>query len=76
MPLVAIRLKPGVNTQATPALLEWGISSYQLIRFRDEVLQEIGGWAKSVQTAFTAVCRGLHSWTQLDGYSISASGRI
>jgi hypothetical protein len=67
MPLVPLNIRPGVNTQATPTLLEAGWSQSQLIRFRDGMIQKIGGWAKAVQTAVAGVCRGLHSWTQLNG---------
>ncbi|HXZ02291.1 MAG TPA: hypothetical protein VEI03_20015 [Stellaceae bacterium] len=67
MPLVPLKIRPGVNTQFTPSLLETGWASCQLIRFRDGLLQKIGGWAKAIQTAFQGVCRGLHSWTQIDG---------
>ncbi|MGO8916219.1 MAG: hypothetical protein ACLQJR_09955 [Stellaceae bacterium] len=67
MPLVPLKIRPGVNTQFTGTLLEAGWLASQLIRFRDGLLQKIGGWAKAIQTAFTGVCRGLHSWTQIDG---------
>jgi len=40
MPLVPIRITPGVNTQATPTLLETGRASCQLIRFRDGLRQK------------------------------------
>src|SRR5690348_10282402 len=67
MPLTPLKIRPGVNTQATPTLLEAGWSQSQLIRFRDGMIQKLGGWAKAVQTAFTGICRGLHSWTQING---------
>jgi hypothetical protein len=67
MPLVPLKILPGVNTQYTPSLLEAGWASCQLIRFRDGLLQKIGGWTKAVLTSFSGVCRGLHSWTQIDG---------
>jgi hypothetical protein len=67
MPIVPLKIRPGVNTQYTPTLLEAGWAACQLIRFRDGLLQKIGGWAKAAQQTFAGVCRGLHSWTQIDG---------
>ncbi|HUC64573.1 MAG TPA: hypothetical protein VMA53_04035 [Stellaceae bacterium] len=67
MPLVPLKIRPGVNTQATPTLLEAGWAACQLVRFREALLQKLGGWAKAFQSAFTGVCRALHSWTQIDG---------
>ncbi len=67
MPLVPLKIRPGVNVQYTPTLLEAGWAACQLIRFRDGLLQKIGGWSKAVATAVAGVCRGLHSWTQIDG---------
>lgn len=67
MPLIPLKIRPGINTQFTPSLLETGWASCQLVRFRDGLLQKMGGWAKAIQTAFTGLCRGLHSWTQIDG---------
>lgn len=67
MPIVPLKVRPGVNTQATPTLLEAGWAASQLIRFREGLLQKVGGWAKASATALAGVCRGLHSWTQLNG---------
>jgi hypothetical protein len=67
MPLKTLLIKPGVNTQQTPSLLQAGWAVSQLIRFRDGMLQKMGGWSKAVQTAFTGVCRGLHGWAQING---------
>jgi hypothetical protein len=74
MPLKTLLIKPGVNTQYTPSLLQasWAVS--QLIRFRDGLLQKMGGWAKAVQASFTGVCRGLHGWSQINGLLDMAVG--
>jgi hypothetical protein len=74
MPLVPIKIRPGVNTQATPTLLEAGFAQSNLIRFRDGLLQKMGGWAKAVQAPFAGICRGLHSWAQLNGFIDLAIG--
>lgn len=67
MPLVPLKIRPGVNTQFTPTLLEAGWAQCQLVRFRDGLLQKLGGWAKAAQSAFAGICRGLHSWGQING---------
>lgn len=63
-----IQVKPGVNTQMTPTLagLQW--STCNLIRFREGLLEKLGGWVKTVSNSFQGVCRGMHSWTQLNGF--------
>jgi hypothetical protein len=67
MPLKTLLIKPGVNTQYTPTLLQAGWATSQLIRFRDGLLQKMGGWVKAAQTSFTGICRGMHGWVQING---------
>jgi hypothetical protein len=67
MPLKSLLIKPGVNTQYTPSLLQAGWAVSQLIRFRDGLLQKMGGWVKAAQTSFTGICRGMHGWAQING---------
>lgn len=67
MPIFPLKIRPGVNTQFTSTLLEAGWAQCQLVRFRDGLLQKVGGWVKAAQSAFTGICRGLHSWGQLNG---------
>ena len=57
MPYGSVTLIPGINVERTPTLLEAGISSSQLVRFRDGLIQKLGGWQKFY--AFSvAVCCG------------------
>lgn len=65
MPYGSVRLVPGVDVQRTPTLLEAGISSSQLIRFKDSLAQKYGGWTKYYPFAVDGVPRELHGWEDL-----------
>ena len=67
MHLKTLLIKPGVNTQYTPTLLQAGWATSQLVGFRDRLLQKMGRWLKAVQQAFTGVCREIHFWAQING---------
>lgn len=62
-----IILRPGVSTQMTKLLNEGGLAQSQFIRFKDGMLQKLGGWAKFCATALTGVCRGMSSNQDLEG---------
>ena len=65
MPYGSVRLVPGVDVERTPTLNEAGVSSCQLIRYRDSLIQKYGGW----QLLFSAVeglPRELHAWQDLN----------
>lgn len=63
----AVILKPGVNTQMTPALNEAGISQSQLIRFKGQMLQTYGGWQQLFPGNVGPVPRDLHPWAGRSG---------
>src|SRR4029077_1551340 len=67
MALPILKIRPGVNTQYTQTLLESGWFLSQFIRFRDGLLQKIGGWIRTTSNTFLGICRGMHSWTQING---------
>lgn len=67
MPFQTVRLKPGVNVEATPTLLEAGYSASQLIRWRDGLIEKIGGWTKFFPFTISGIIRALHAWQDLDG---------
>lgn len=69
-----LKLKPGVNTEATPLLLQAGFSASQLIRFFNNILSKIGGWQRISSTALVGVCRGLFAWSDLTGVGYVAAG--
>jgi hypothetical protein len=65
MPWQTVRLKPGVNTEATPTLLETGYAVSQLIRWRDGLAEKIGGWVKFYAFVVNGIIRAMHAWQDL-----------
>jgi hypothetical protein len=67
MPYGEIRLIPGVNTEKTPTLNEAGVSVSQLIRYKDSLIQKLGGWIKFYPFAVAGFPRDIHIWEDLAG---------
>ncbi len=67
MPFGEIKLVPGVNVERTPTLNEAGISTSQLIRFKDALVQKYGGFERFYPLAVGGVPRELHAWQDLNG---------
>lgn len=65
MPFQTIRLRPGVNVEATPTLNEAGYSESNLIRWRDGLAEKIGGWSKFYAFVISGFTRALHAWQDL-----------
>jgi hypothetical protein len=74
MPEVALKLIPGVNANLTPTLNESGISSCNLIRFRDKLPQKLGGWERFYQFNVDGVPRDVHPWEDLNAIKHLAVG--
>lgn len=68
MPFSSIQLKPGVNTVQTPTLNIAGIAKSNLIRFRQGLVEKMGGWAKFVGSMMPSITRDLHAWQDLQGH--------
>lgn len=66
MPFGAVVLKPGVSIDTTPTYNQAGIQTSQLIRFRDQLVQKMGGWTKFYPFAVGGVPRDLHAWQDLN----------
>lgn len=66
MPFGAVVLAPGVNVEKTPTLLQAGYSQTQLVRFRDGLVQKIGGWVAFYPLALAGVPRDMHAWADLN----------
>lgn len=66
MPFASVTLRPGINVERTPTLLEAGYSQSQLIRFRDGLAQKYGGWTAYYPFAVAGVPRDLHAWSDLN----------
>ncbi len=67
MPFQTIKLRPGINTEATQTLNEAGYSASQLIRWRDGLIEKIGGWTNFLGFTIGGIIRALHAWQDLDG---------
>jgi hypothetical protein len=65
MPWVTVTLKPGLNTELTPAALESGYSAMSCWRFRNGMFQKIGGWQKLFATTLVGLPRHAHAWEDL-----------
>lgn len=74
MPEVALKLRPGVQTEATPTLNESGISFANLIRFKSGLPQKLGGWVKFYANVLAGVPRYLHAWADLNSVDYLAVG--
>lgn len=67
MPWGAIKLIPGVDVQKTPSDNEAGVSQSQLIRYKENLVQTIGGWTNYVSFTIGSTVRDLHPWQDANG---------
>ena len=79
MPHASLKLKPGIDTNETPALNEAGISSGNLIRFIYDrtlgaLVQKLGGWTKFYPNTMPAIVRALWAWEDTEAVSHLAYG--
>lgn len=74
MPYSKIILKPGIDVQKSQTLNSGGWSQSNLIRWRNGLLEKIGGWLQLFAQACIGTVRGLHAWTDLSGISYLAFG--
>jgi hypothetical protein len=70
----SVRLRPGVNVEMTPTLLEAGISASTSIRARDGIPEKLGGWAKFYPFMVGGVPKALHAWADLNNLNHLAVG--
>lgn len=62
----SVELIPGVNVERTPTLLRAGVSQSSLIRYRDGLVQKLGGWQRFYPFAVSGIPRDLHAWQDLN----------
>lgn len=74
MPIATLKLRPGVNVEATQGQNEAGISSSNLVRTRGGLTQKLGGWEKFYPFAIGGVPRALHAWQDLNGVNWLSAG--
>src|SRR5215510_14698698 len=73
MPMGAVTLKPGVNVERTFALNEAGVSRSQTIRYKDGLIQTVGGW-ESIFTVQVSTVKALHAWQDISDVQWLAAG--
>lgn len=79
MPHASVKLRPGVDQNATPALNEAGISTSNLIRFiydkgQGALVQKLGGWTKFFPDTISAIVRSLCAWEDTNAATYLAVG--
>ena len=74
MPMVMLRLRPGVNTELSPSLNEAGYSQSNLIRYRNGLAEKLGGWSRFYQFVVGGVPKALHAWLDLNDTEYLAVG--
>ena len=62
MPMAAALLKPTVDVERTLSANEAGISVSQLVRFRNDLIETLGGWEQYVSLSMGSTVRDLHAW--------------
>ena len=65
MPLTKFNFKAGINKEETDYSNENGWVDGNLIRFRKNRAEKIGGWEKKSSNIFYDTARALHSWISL-----------
>lgn len=74
MPILPIKIRPGVNTTFTPTLNEAGWSDSNNIRFVGGLPQKIGGWTKFWPFSLGSAIRAMFDWQDFDGNDRLAIG--
>lgn len=63
----AVQLIPGVDTQKTMTANQAGISQSQTIRYKESLVQTMGGWVNYVNFTIGSTIRDLHAWQDITG---------
>ena len=74
MPINSVRLRPGIVAEYTPTLNEGGYASSNLIRWKDGLVQKLGGWQKFYAFSVGSNIQNLHAWQDLNGTNHLAVG--
>jgi len=67
VPLQKLLFRPGINKEGTSYSNEGGWFNSNLIRFRKDLPEKIGGWTKATSDYFQSSGRALHAWVDLAG---------
>lgn len=71
---IALQISPGVNSQNTPLQNERAISQSNLVRFKNGLIQKLGGCQKICTQTITGIARALFAWQDLEGIDYLAIG--
>lgn len=71
---IALQISPGVDTQKTPLQNERGISQSNLVRFKNGLIQKLGGCQKICTQTVAGIARALFAWADLTGIDYLAIG--
>jgi len=66
MPLQKFIFRPGIDREGTDYSNEGGWFDANLVRFRKNLPEKIGGWAKNTANTFQSTGRALHAWVNLE----------
>ena len=66
MPLQKFIFRPGIDREGTDYSNEGGWFDANLVRFRKNLPEKIGGWAKNTSNTFLSTGRALHAWVNLE----------
>lgn len=67
--MVGLKLHPTVDTEKTFALNEAGISVSNLIRFKNQLVEKLGGWLRFYPFNLAGVPKDIHPWADLNAVS-------
>jgi len=67
MPYATYKLVPGVNREGTAFSAQGGWFDSNLVRFRKNFPEKIGGWEKEQTDTYLGTGRALHAWVSLGG---------
>lgn len=71
---IALRLKPGIDTQSSTLQSEGGLTAGNLIRYKNGLIQKQGGCVKMTNDLIVNVARCLFPWADLRGNAYMAIG--
>ena len=74
MPLQKFIFRPGINKEGTDYSNDGGWFDANLVRFRKNLPEKIGGWAKNTLNTFQSTGRALHAWVTLAGTKLLGLG--
>ena len=70
MPLSKLQFRPGINREGTNYSNEGGWFNGDKIRFRNGLVERIGGWTRSSNTQFEGTARKLHDFVTLQSENL------